>query len=375
MAIERVKGKHVAAAKRQAARSEIVEPIPGWRGAVSSPFGRRHNPTGAGTEFHDGVDIAKPTGTPIQAVKDGKVVFAGEAGGYGKLVVIEHADGSFTKYAHQSDIDVSAGQTVKAGDVIGKVGSTGRSTGPHLHFEVRQGNWQSGKVLDPVAYLEGATVTAPTAAPEAPSTNDSSGVSGGDRPSGLSLHGPSSAPSHPRRGGGGASPTPSGAAPSGHSPARPAAPSAPPADAPSRPTTGRRPDAGSARALTDLILADPDIMAAFANWDELTLEEKLALAERISRLIGKALGFTPEDDINRDGKLAKPGESGTVGFFHSKNGISLSDAALASPKEFLNTLVHEQAHKYQFDNNIDMEADHAFNYNLGDRVAEGVFKR
>lgn len=68
------------------------------------------------------MDIGVPHGTPIQAVKDGKVVFAGDGGGYGNLTVIQHDDGTFTKYAHQSEINVQAGQEVKAGDVIGKVG-------------------------------------------------------------------------------------------------------------------------------------------------------------------------------------------------------------------------------------------------------------
>jgi hypothetical protein len=136
----------------------IVDPIPGWQRSVTSGFGPRVSPTGGGgTEFHHGIDIGKPMGTPIQAVKDGKVVFAGANGGFGNLVVLQHNDGTFSLYAHQSALNVQVGQDVKAGDVIGKVGSTGRSTGAHLHFEVRKGaQWGSAAAIDPVAYLNGS---------------------------------------------------------------------------------------------------------------------------------------------------------------------------------------------------------------------------
>jgi murein DD-endopeptidase MepM/ murein hydrolase activator NlpD len=87
--------------------------------------------------FHPGIDIAPPYGTPIHAAKDGVVIFAGWNGGYGNFVLIDHGGGLVTGYAHQSQIAVSQGQTVSQGQVIGYEGSTGDSTGPHLHFEVR----------------------------------------------------------------------------------------------------------------------------------------------------------------------------------------------------------------------------------------------
>ena len=136
-------------------RPTVVDPVPNWRSSITSKPGLRQNPTGPGISDHKGLDVGAPMGTPIQAVKDGKVVFAGDGGGYGNLVVLQHGDGTFSKYAHQSKLNVQVGQDVKAGDVIGAVGSTGNSTGPHLHFEVRKGS-PDGEVLDPVAFLEGA---------------------------------------------------------------------------------------------------------------------------------------------------------------------------------------------------------------------------
>jgi LysM repeat protein len=99
---------------------------------------------------HSGIDIAIPTGTPIAASDSGTVIFSGwNTGGYGNLVVIDHGNGFQTYYAHQSLIAVENGQWVGQGEVIGYSGSTGRSTGPHLHFEIRY----NGHALDPLAYL------------------------------------------------------------------------------------------------------------------------------------------------------------------------------------------------------------------------------
>ncbi len=100
-------------------------------GPVTSEFGPRWG------GFHPGVDIAAPFGTPIQAARDGVVIFAGWNGGYGNFVLIDHGGGIVTGYAHQSRLAVTRGQTVHQGDVIGYEGSTGYSTGPHVHFEVR----------------------------------------------------------------------------------------------------------------------------------------------------------------------------------------------------------------------------------------------
>ena len=134
----------------------IVAPIPGWQNHVTSHFGHRHNAMGGkGSEFHPGVDIGAPTGTPIRAARAGVVVFAGAAGGYGNLTAIKHADGSFTMYGHQSHLGVHVGQQVAAGQTIGRVGRTGRATGPHLHFEVRKGGatWNTAHPVDSMPTL------------------------------------------------------------------------------------------------------------------------------------------------------------------------------------------------------------------------------
>jgi murein DD-endopeptidase MepM/ murein hydrolase activator NlpD len=119
------------------------------QGPVVSGFGYRTDPLGGGSGFHAGIDIAAPMGSPIRACRAGKVVIAGWQGGYGNAVVIDHGGGMGTLYGHQSSIAVAPGQVVTAGSVIGFVGSTGRSTGPHLHFEVRLG----GNPVDPMPYL------------------------------------------------------------------------------------------------------------------------------------------------------------------------------------------------------------------------------
>ena len=99
--------------------------------------------------LHAGLDTAAPTGTPIYACWGGRVAVAGWQGGYGNAVVIDHGGGQATLYAHQSVIAVSVGQAVNAGQLIGYVGSTGNSTGPHLHFEVRV----NGTPVDPAPYF------------------------------------------------------------------------------------------------------------------------------------------------------------------------------------------------------------------------------
>jgi len=99
--------------------------------------------------MHEGIDIAAPTGTPIRAAAGGTVISAGWLGGYGNLTVIDHGGGVSTAYGHQSAFAVGGGQAVAQGQVIGYVGSTGHSTGPHLHFEVRI----NGSAVDPMGYL------------------------------------------------------------------------------------------------------------------------------------------------------------------------------------------------------------------------------
>ena len=145
-------------AEREAARraAGIVGPesAPGqlaWpvSGTITSPFGMRPNPFGGGLEFHQGLDIAAPMGTTVTAAASGTIISAGWYGGYGNYILIDHGGGMSTGYGHLSQIFVSNGQQVQKGQAIGAVGSTGMSTGPHLHFEVRIG----GKPTDPAAYL------------------------------------------------------------------------------------------------------------------------------------------------------------------------------------------------------------------------------
>ena len=113
----------------------ITSPIPGYR--IGSAFGMRHHPILGIDRLHAGGDIGAPGGTPIHAVADGQVVVVGERGGYGLTVVIDHGSSLSTLYGHMSGFAATEGRAVRRGDVIGYVGSTGLSTGPHLHFETR----------------------------------------------------------------------------------------------------------------------------------------------------------------------------------------------------------------------------------------------
>ncbi len=117
------------------------------RGAITSRFGLRRHPIFRLRQFHQGVDIAAPRGSPVAAAFPGTVLFTGWYGGYGKLVVVDHGQGLSSLYGHLSAILVKPGQVVARGDVIGRVGSTGYSTGPHLHYEIRQ----SGRPVNPAA--------------------------------------------------------------------------------------------------------------------------------------------------------------------------------------------------------------------------------
>lgn len=121
-----------------------------WPGYVTSPYGYRvHTLTGE-KGLHRGIDIGAAEGTPIQALQDGRVVSAGNAGDYGLCVVIEDRDGYQSRYAHCGSLLVSAGQEVKRGDVVATVGSTGSSTGPHLHLEVAH----NGEYLNPYFFVD-----------------------------------------------------------------------------------------------------------------------------------------------------------------------------------------------------------------------------
>src|SRR5437763_2693887 len=118
-------------------------------GPIISPFGYRHDPVLGGNRLHAGVDIGASSGTPIKAAGDGVVVMAGWNGGYGNFTLIDHGGGLATGYGHQSSIGVRVGQHVSTGEVIGNVGSTGASTGPHLHWEVRV----NGTPVDPMGWV------------------------------------------------------------------------------------------------------------------------------------------------------------------------------------------------------------------------------
>jgi murein DD-endopeptidase MepM/ murein hydrolase activator NlpD len=119
-------------------------------GKLESGFGGRRNPFGGSLyEFHSGQDIEAEYGAPVVAGASGKVVFVGWQNGYGQLVVIDHGGGLTTRYGHLSHIDVLPGQSVARAEFIGRVGSTGRSTGPHLHYEVRIND----EPVNPLQYL------------------------------------------------------------------------------------------------------------------------------------------------------------------------------------------------------------------------------
>lgn len=115
----------------------------------ASPFGMRQHPITGVYRLHSGADLAATTGTPVSAVHQGKVTFAGQRGTYGNLVIVDHGGGITTRYAHMNSIAVALGASVPVGGVLGEVGSTGGSTGPHLHIEVRSGE----NALDPVPWL------------------------------------------------------------------------------------------------------------------------------------------------------------------------------------------------------------------------------
>lgn len=130
----------------------IPQVLPASIESVSSGFGVRRDPFNGRSAFHAGLDFRGPIGTPIMAAARGKVSFVGRKPGYGNCVEIDHGNGLLTRYAHMSAFRSRIGQTVSGGQVIGLVGNTGRSTGPHLHFEVRI----NGRAVNPRPFLEEA---------------------------------------------------------------------------------------------------------------------------------------------------------------------------------------------------------------------------
>ena len=138
--------KDPASSKVSYAKGGFLKPVAGY---VSSPYGYRRHPIFGGRRFHSGVDIAGKNRSPILASNDGKVLYTGWKGGYGKVVIIDHGQRLATLYAHMSSINVSKGQMVKKGQIVGREGSTGYSTGPHLHFEVHK----NGQHTNPMNYI------------------------------------------------------------------------------------------------------------------------------------------------------------------------------------------------------------------------------
>ncbi len=132
---------------RQAVSVPSRAPVQNFR--ISSPFGEREHPILGGIRMHEGVDLAVPTGTPIYAPADGVVEMARRFGSYGNFIKIEHGGEMETRYGHLSAFNVTEGEHVHKGEVIGYVGATGRATGPHLHYEVRI----DGDAVNPMPYL------------------------------------------------------------------------------------------------------------------------------------------------------------------------------------------------------------------------------
>ncbi len=138
------------AALRERATVPSIWPV---EGSLESGFGGRRNPFGGSSyENHEGQDIEAEMGTPVVAAASGTVTIACAQNGYGNVVYIDHGNGLSTRYGHLSHIDAAVGQTIARGELLGRVGSTGRSTGPHLHYEVRINN----DPVNPRAYLPGA---------------------------------------------------------------------------------------------------------------------------------------------------------------------------------------------------------------------------
>jgi murein DD-endopeptidase MepM/ murein hydrolase activator NlpD len=129
-----------------AAATPSIWPVTGW---LTSDYGNRRDPFTGGRNFHPGLDISTNHGQPVLATANGRVVTSSHNGNYGNLVVIEHGFDLVTKYGHLSRFSVTVGQQVSRGDVIGYVGSTGRSTSPHLHYEI----WMNDQLMNPMRLL------------------------------------------------------------------------------------------------------------------------------------------------------------------------------------------------------------------------------
>lgn len=138
-------------------------PIPAEMARFTSGFGTRSDPFRGRAAMHAGIDLAGPSGTPIYAAADATVGFSGVRGGYGNFIELDHGAGIATRYGHLSRLNVSAGERVRRGQLIGLMGSTGRSTGPHLHYEVRI----DGRAVNPLPFLQTGQAMAQRAARQA----------------------------------------------------------------------------------------------------------------------------------------------------------------------------------------------------------------
>ena len=136
-------------AKRKMDRDVFIAGRPVKKGWMSSSFGKRTDPITGNRAWHDGVDFAGKDGADVISVAAGVVVYADARNGYGKMVEINHGGGYSTRYGHHKDLKVKSGDIVRKGQVIGLMGSSGRSTGPHVHFEV----FKNGRVVDPSTYI------------------------------------------------------------------------------------------------------------------------------------------------------------------------------------------------------------------------------
>ena len=147
---EETPGAKPAGEQKQSALKNIGSPLPDIGSLrTTSNYGPRTDPFSGKERFHHGIDLAAPEGTFIHAVRQGSVVFSGEQQDYGNVVIIDHGDGFMTKYAHNQKNLVNTGDVVALGSVIAQVGSSGRSTGPHLHFELKY----QGREMSPGEFL------------------------------------------------------------------------------------------------------------------------------------------------------------------------------------------------------------------------------
>lgn len=135
---------------RQLDMNSVPSRKPVTRGYITSNFGYRADPFSGGRTHHKGLDFHANTGDPVLSVADGVVSYSASRSGYGNVVEIDHGNGYVTRYAHNSRLTRKLGELVRAGDEIAKAGSTGRSTGPHVHFEV----WENGRVVNPRDFLD-----------------------------------------------------------------------------------------------------------------------------------------------------------------------------------------------------------------------------